>query len=77
MKIGIHMLTPYAPSNPNRDELGSPKTAVVGGALRQRLNRDVRLHCSVDPGLVENREDSLVILKPLALGALPDRHEVS
>ena len=38
MKVGIHMLTPYPPSNPNRDELGSPKTAVVGGVLRQRIS---------------------------------------
>ena len=38
MKIGIHMLTPYSPSNPNRDELGSPKTAIVGGVLRQRIS---------------------------------------
>lgn len=38
MKIGIHMLTAYPPSNPNRDELGSPKTAIVGGKLRQRIS---------------------------------------
>jgi len=38
MKIAIHMLTPYPPSNPNRDELGTPKTAVVGGELRQRIS---------------------------------------
>lgn len=38
MKIAVHMLTPYPPSNPNRDELGTPKTAIVGGALRQRIS---------------------------------------
>ena len=38
MKIAVHMLTPYPPSNPNRDELGSPKSAVVGGLLRQRIS---------------------------------------
>jgi len=38
MKVAIHMLTPYPPSNPNRDELGMPKTATVGGALRQRIS---------------------------------------
>jgi len=38
MKIAIHMLTPYPPSNPNRDELGMPKTATVGGDLRQRIS---------------------------------------
>lgn len=38
MKIGIHMLIPYPPSNPNRGELGEPKTAIVGGKLRQRIS---------------------------------------
>ena len=38
MKVAIHMLTPYPPSNPNRDELGMPKTATVGGELRQRIS---------------------------------------
>src|SRR5438552_202380 len=37
-KIGIHLLTAYPPSNPNRDELGQPKTAVVGGVTRQRIS---------------------------------------
>ena len=36
--IGIHMLTAYPPSNPNRDEDGQPKTAVVGGVKRQRIS---------------------------------------
>lgn len=38
MKIGIHMLTAYPPSNPNRDETGQPKTAIVGGVNRQRIS---------------------------------------
>lgn len=37
-KIGIHLLTAYPPSNPNRDETGQPKTAYVGGKLRQRIS---------------------------------------
>ena len=32
--------------------LDDGQKARLAGALRQRLNRDVRLHCSVDPGLV-------------------------
>ncbi len=36
--IAIHMLTAYPPSNPNRDETGQPKTAVVGGKTRQRIS---------------------------------------
>lgn len=38
MKVGIHMLTAYPPSNPNRDETGQPKTAIVGGVNRQRIS---------------------------------------
>lgn len=37
-KIGIHMLTAFPPSNPNRDENGQPKSAVVGGVKRQRIS---------------------------------------
>src|SRR5690606_18988864 len=37
-KIGIHVLTAYPPSNPNRDENGQPKTAIVGGVKRQRIS---------------------------------------
>lgn len=36
--IAIHILTAYPPSNPNRDEDGQPKTAVVGGKTRQRIS---------------------------------------
>ncbi|WP_297475966.1 type I-E CRISPR-associated protein Cas7/Cse4/CasC [Ferrovum sp.] len=36
--IGIHILTAYPPSNPNRDDNGSPKSAVVGGVTRQRIS---------------------------------------
>lgn len=37
-KIAIHVLTAFPPSNPNRDETGQPKTAVVGGKTRQRIS---------------------------------------
>ncbi|MEQ8297590.1 MAG: type I-E CRISPR-associated protein Cas7/Cse4/CasC [Nitratireductor sp.] len=36
--VQIHLLTHYPPSNPNRDDLGRPKTAIVGGAQRQRIS---------------------------------------
>ncbi len=36
--VQIHVLTHYPPSNPNRDDLGRPKTAIVGGAQRQRIS---------------------------------------
>lgn len=34
----IHLLTSYPPSNPNRDDLGRPKTARMGGVDRLRIS---------------------------------------
>src|SRR5690625_4441135 len=36
--LQLHMLTSYPPSNLNRDDLGRPKTAVMGGANRLRVS---------------------------------------
>jgi CRISPR system Cascade subunit CasC len=36
--IQLHMLTSYPPSNLNRDDLGRPKTATMGGADRLRIS---------------------------------------
>lgn len=36
--IQIHLLTNYGPSNLNRDDLGRPKTAFVGGTERLRIS---------------------------------------
>lgn len=36
--IQLHLLTAYPPSNLNRDDLGRPKTAIVGGKTRLRVS---------------------------------------
>ena len=36
--IQLHLLTSYAPSNLNRDDLGRPKTAKMGGFERLRVS---------------------------------------
>ena len=36
--LQLHLLTSYPPSNLNRDDLGRPKTAVMGGAPRLRIS---------------------------------------
>lgn len=36
--LQLHFLTPYAPSNLNRDDLGRPKTALFGGSQRLRVS---------------------------------------
>lgn len=34
----LHLLTAYPPANLNRDDLGRPKTAIMGGAQRLRIS---------------------------------------
>ena len=34
----LHLLIPYGPSNPNRDDTGQPKGALFGGAPRLRIS---------------------------------------
>jgi len=36
--VQLHLLTSYPPANLNRDDLGRPKTAVMGGAPRLRVS---------------------------------------
>ena len=36
--VQLHLLTFYAPSNLNRDDLGRPKSAIVGGTTRLRVS---------------------------------------
>jgi CRISPR system Cascade subunit CasC len=36
--IQLHLLTSYPPSNLNRDDLGQPKTARIGGTTRLRIS---------------------------------------
>ena len=36
--LQLHMLTSYPPANLNRDDLGRPKTAVMGGVMRLRVS---------------------------------------
>lgn len=38
MFLQLHILTSYPPSNLNRDDLGRPKTAVMGGVTRLRIS---------------------------------------
>ena len=36
--VQLHLLTSYPPSNLNRDDLGRPKTAIMGGKIRLRIS---------------------------------------
>ncbi|SKC34200.1 CRISPR system Cascade subunit CasC [Photobacterium piscicola] len=46
--IQLHTLTSYAPSNLNRDDLGRPKTAKMGGFERLRVSsQSQKRHCAL------------------------------
>ena len=36
--VQLHLLVSYPPSNPNRDQLGQPKTAIMGDKQRSRIS---------------------------------------
>lgn len=57
--VQLHFLTVYPPSNPNRDDMGRPKTAVYGGVQRLRLSsqslkRAARLSPAMSESLIGN-----------------------
>lgn len=57
--VQFHLLTPYPPSNPNRDDQGRPKQALFGGHPRLRLSsqsikRAVRETAWFSEGLAEH-----------------------
>ncbi|MVA25247.1 type I-E CRISPR-associated protein Cas7/Cse4/CasC [Agrobacterium vitis] len=54
--LQLHILTEYPVSNPNRDDLGRPKSAMIGGVPRQRissqaLKRAIRIHPAFEAAL--------------------------
>lgn len=54
--VQLHVLTEYPPSNPNRDDQGRPKQAIVGGTPRLRLSsqsikRAIRTSAYFEQGL--------------------------
>ena len=58
--IQLHLLTTYPPSNPNRDDQGRPKSAMVGGAPRLRLSSQaVKLAVRTAPGFKQALEGHL------------------
>lgn len=78
--LQLHLLTEYPVSNPNRDDLGRPKSARIGGVERQRissqaLKRAIRIHESFKHALQGNtgertqRMGEVIIAHLMAKGA--------
>lgn len=63
--IDIHALQTLPPSNINRDETGSPKTATFGGVLRQRVSSQAWKHAV--------RHDLATALTPELMGVRTKR----
>jgi CRISPR system Cascade subunit CasC len=81
--IQLHLLTSYPPSNLNRDDLGRPKTAVLGGVKRLRVSsqslkrawRTSDLFQEALAGHLGTRTKTMgtEILKALRTGGVPDK----
>lgn len=58
--IQLHILTSYPPSNLNRDDLGRPKTAIMGGKTRLRVSsQSLKRAWRQSPVFQENLEGHL------------------
>ncbi len=58
--IQLHFLTVYPPSNPNRDDMGRPKSAVYGGVHRLRLSsQSLKRAARLSPVMSETLKDHM------------------
>jgi len=76
--VQIHALTSYPPSNPNRDDQGRPKSAVVGGVPRlrissQALKRAMRRSTAFQTSLSEQLGDRTRKIGDIVMDALIKR----
>jgi CRISPR system Cascade subunit CasC len=82
--IQLHVLTSYPPSNLNRDDLGRPKSALVGGVARlrissQSLKRAWRTSASFRQALdghvgVRTKEMGRKVFDDLVSGGIPEKN---
>jgi CRISPR system Cascade subunit CasC len=75
--LQLHYLTIYPPSNPNRDDLGRPKSATYGGAPRlrissQALKRAARISDVMQRDLAGHLGDRTQRIGEVVLQALTD-----
>lgn len=55
MLVELHLLTPHAPANLNRDDFGRPKTALFGGTERGRISSQALKRAIRKSAFVEER----------------------
>ena len=81
--VQIHMLTSYPPANLNRDDLGRPKTAKMGGVDRLRVSsqclkrawRESELFEHIDTG-IRTKERGLKVYNDLKVGNIDHKRAV-
>jgi CRISPR system Cascade subunit CasC len=76
--LDVHVLQSVPPSNLNRDDSGSPKTATYGGALRARVSsqawkRATRLALAANPDLSGETASRTRLLPQVIAGKLASR----
>lgn len=82
--VQLHLLTSYPPANLNRDDLGRPKTAVMGGAQRLRISSQSlkRAWRTSEPfgralagriGTRTKRAGTQRVLQPLLAAGIPEK----
>ena len=68
--IQLHLLVSYPPSNLNRDELGRPKTAIVGGRQRLRISSQSLKRAWKTSELFEQKVSGYIGIRTRELGLL-------
>ncbi len=66
--VQLHILTSYPPSNLNRDDLGRPKTAVMGGRTRLRISSQSLKRAWRTSDLFKEALDGYVGIRTKAMG---------
>jgi len=82
--IQLHVLTSYPPSNLNRDDLGRPKSALVGGSQRLRVSSQAlkrawrtseNFRAALDGNLgIRTKEMGVEVFKNLLAGGVAEKH---
>ena len=72
--IQIHLLTAYPAANLNRDDTGSPKTVVFGGATRLRISSQSLKRAWRTSDIFKQELDGHIGVRTALLNIFGERH---
>jgi CRISPR system Cascade subunit CasC len=85
--LQLHILTSYPPSNLNRDDMGSPKSAIVGGTNRIRISSqslkrawrtsDVFAHAVAASGIRTKELGSAIVFPKLLAAGVSEKDAIT